>query len=313
MAFAEYWSGTRARLDAEFALALPRFFDRQPAAHLAAIREVLAGGKRLRGCLVCLLNGALGGNAAAALPRALAVECVQAASLIHDDLVDGDVLRRDAPATWTVRGPRRAVLLGDLIFATALQRMAELGQADALALGEAIATMAAGAFQEPMEPADLLQHVAVDRAGLYPKLIYLKTGVLFGTAARLGAIAAGASAPQAALAFDYGARTGEAYQIADDLQDLVPLDPETPPAPQQLALLAPALWHFCSGMDVSARDAAAQAAGLRAPLRKGMVVAIESRLAQAVAAADALPSGPWRSLLRSAPREIVRAMGAGAP
>lgn len=315
--FGDYWKATRERLDAEFECGLPRFFDRLPAAHLAAVREVLAGGKRLRACLVCLLNEALGGSPAAALPRALAVECVQAASLIHDDLIDGDTLRRNRAATWTLQGPRRAVLLGDLIFATALQRMAELGRDDAMALGEAIATMASGAYQEPLAPTDLEQEPAVDPASLYPQLIFLKTGILFGTAARLGALAAGVSGPLAALAFAYGARIGEAYQLADDLQDLVELAAEGSPTAAQLPLLAPALWHFCAEEDLPAQPAlltAEHAARLRPQLRDGMRAAIEARLQQAMAAADQLPSGgPYRGLLQTAPREIVRTMWAGVP
>lgn len=272
--FDDYWKATRERLDADFECWIPRFFDRQPVAHVAAIREALAGGKRLRGCLVCLVNEAFGGTPAAALPRAIAVECVQAASLIHDDLVDGDTVRRNRAATWTIKGPRRAVLLGDLIFATALQRMAELGRDDALALGDAIATMATGAYQESLALTDLDQEMAVDSAGFYPQLIYRKTGVLFGTAARLGALAAGISAPFAALAFEYGARTGEAYQIADDLRDLVELPPQR---------------------------------------RNAMLAAIEARFQQAIGAADQLPSSACHMLLRTAPRDIVRTMLVGAP
>jgi len=315
LTFGDYWKATRKHLDADFECRVPRFFDRQPAPLVATIREVLAGGKRLRGCLVCLLSEALGGTLAAAIPRAMAVECVQAASLIHDDLIDGDTLRRNRAATWTIEGPRRAVLLGDLIFATALQRMAEVGQDDALALGEAIATMATGAYQEPLVPTDLEQTPAVDAAGLYPQLIYLKSGVLFGTAARMGALAAGSSAPLAALAFEYGARTGEAYQIADDLQDLVELAADGPPMLSQLPQLAPALWHFCPDVDVAGQAAvltAENAASLRRRLRTCMLSAVETRLQQALAAADQLPSGPYRVLLQTAPREIVRAMLVGA-
>lgn len=313
--FTHYWKATRERLDAEFECSVPHFFDQQPAPLIAAVREVLAGGKRLRGCLVCLLSEALGGTLAAAIPRAMAVECVQAASLIHDDLIDGDTLRRNRAATWTIEGPRRAVLLGDLIFATALQRMAELGRDDALALGEAIATMATGAYREPLVPTDLEQDLAVDPAGFYPQLVYLKTGVLFGTAARLGALAAGSSAPLAALAFEYGARTGEAYQIADDLQDLVELAADGPPTAAQLPLLAPALWHFCAEMGLPSQAAmltAENAARLRGQLRNGMLAAIEARLEQAMAAADQLAIGHYRLLLRTAPHEIVRAMLVGA-
>lgn len=313
--FGDYWEATRARLDAEFDCRLPRFFDRQPAAVVAAVREVLAGGKRLRACLVCLLSEALGGTPAAAIPRALAVECVQAASLIHDDLIDGDTLRRNRAATWTIKGPRRAVLLGDLIFATALQRMAELGRDDALALGEAIGTMATGAYQEPLVPPDPEQDAIVDTAGFYPQLIYLKSGVLFGTAARLGALAANASAPLAALAFEYGARTGEAYQIADDLQDLVGLATDGPTAAAQLPLIAPALRHFCAEVDLPRQAVLTPeiATRLRPRLRDRMLAAIESRLQQAMAAADQLPGGRYRVLLQTAPHDIMRTMLVGAP
>lgn len=313
--FGDYWKVTRERLDAEFEREIPRFFDRQPAPVVAAVHEVLAGGKRLRACLVCLLNEALRGTPAAAIPRAMAVECVQAASLIHDDLIDGDTLRRNRAATWTIEGPRRAVLLGDLIFATALQRMAELGRDDALALGEAVATMATGAYREPLVPTDLEQHLALYPASFYPQLIYLKTGVLFGTAARMGALAAGSSAPLAALAFEYGARIGEAYQMADDLQDLVELPPDEALTLAQLPLLAPALWHFCAEADSPGQATALtaeNAARLRPQLRDGMLAAIEARLQQARAAADQLPSGRYRVLLQSAPHDIVRTTLVGA-
>lgn len=303
-------------LDREFQRALPSFFGRLPASHVAAVRDALAGGKRLRGCLVCLVNDALGGTRAAAIPRALAVECVHAASLIHDDLVDGDTSRRDRPATWTTEGPRRAVLLGDVMFATALQRMAALGRDDGLALAEAIAAMATGAYQETLVQADVARASNIDRTRLYPKLISCKTGLLFGTAARLGALSAGMAAPLAALAFEYGARIGEAYQIADDLQDLVDRPAEEPLMPAQWALLAPLLWHFCPECRLlgDARSLTPEdAARLRPQLRSGMLAEIEARLLQATAAADRLPTGPQTVLLRSAPRAIVGIMQVGAP
>ncbi|WBY02995.1 polyprenyl synthetase family protein [Ramlibacter tataouinensis] len=312
-AFEAYWQATRERLEEGFERALPHFFDRLPAGHLSTVRTVLAGGKRLRGSLVCLLNDALGGDPAAAVPRAMAVECVHAASLIHDDLVDGDASRRNRPATWATEGPRRAVLLADLMFATALQRMVELGRDDGLALAQAIATMAAGAFQEPLEPTDTL-HSPGGEGMPYPELIYLKTGVLFGTACRMGALAAGASASVAAHAFEYGARTGEAYQMADDLQDLVGRPPGRPATAAQLALLAPAAWHFCPDLaQAPSPPGPDHAARLRLVLRSAMAAGIEARLQQARAAASQLPGGFLDGLLATAPDHIVAAMAAGAP
>lgn len=311
-AFDNHWRCVREQLDQAFDRRLPQFFEDLPATHRAAVRHVLNGGKRLRGCLVILLNEALGGAPAAAIPRAMAVECVQAASLIHDDFIDGDTLRRDRPATWTVLGPRRAVLLGDVIFATALRRMAELGREDGVVLAKAIATMAAGAYQEPLAFSDRTQDAGLDAAHLYPRLIYLKTGVLFGAAAQLGALAAGVSETLGARAFDYGVRIGEAYQIADDVHDWL----EAPPDAGQCALLAPALWHFFADAEPAGRfdlPTPEHAERLRPVLRERMMAAAEHRLQQAIAAVDFFPSGPHAGLLRAAPHAIVRAMSAGAP
>jgi geranylgeranyl pyrophosphate synthase len=311
-AFDNHWLCVREQLDEAFDRRLPQFFEDLPATHRAALRDVLNGGKRLRGCLVSLLNEALGGAPAAAIPRAMAIECVQAASLIHDDFIDGDTLRRDRPATWTVLGPRRAVLLGDVIFATALRRMAELGREDGVVLAKAIATMAAGAYQEPLTVSELTQDAGLDAARLYPRLIYLKTGVLFGAAAQLGALAAAVSAPLAARAFAYGVWIGEAFQITDDVHDWL----EAPPDAGQCPLLAPALWHFCADAEPAGRSGLPtpeHAERLRPVLRERMIAAAEHRLQQAIAAVDLFPSGKQAALLRAAPHAIVGAMRAGAP
>ena len=104
-AFDNHWRCVREQLEQAFDRWLPQFFEDVPATHRAALRDVLDGGKRLRGCLVSLVNEALGGAPAAAIPRAMAVECVQAASLIHDDFVDGDTLRRRPPCHLDGVGP----------------------------------------------------------------------------------------------------------------------------------------------------------------------------------------------------------------
>ncbi len=311
-----HWRCVREQLEQAFDRLLPEFFEDIPASHRAAVHDVLNGGKRLRGCLVSLLNEALGGAPAAAVPRALAVECVQAASLIHDDFIDGDTLRRDRAATWTMLGARRAVLLGDVMFATALRRMAELTREDGLVLAKAIATMAAGAYQEPLASSDFAQGAGRDAAQLYPRLIYLKTGALFGAAAQLGALAAGASARVAARAFDYGVWIGEAYQIADDVHDLL----DAPADAAQCPLLAPALWHFFPESEPEPEPAGRftcptpeHAERMRPVLRARMLAAAEHRLQQAIAAVQSFPSGPHAGLMRAAPHSIVHAMSAGAP
>jgi len=190
--------------------------------------------------------------------------------------------------------------------------MAELGREDGVVLAKAIATMAAGAYQEPLALPDLAPDAGLHAARLYPQLVYLKTGVLFGAAAQLGALAAAVSAPMAARAFEYGVWNGEAYQIADDVQDWL----EAPPGAAQCPLLAPALWHFCADAEPAGRfgvPTPEHAERLRPVLRERMMAAAEHRLQQAIAAVDFFPSGPHAGLLRAAPHAIVRAISAGAP
>lgn len=208
MGLNDYRASVKQRLDAELEACLEEWFAEMPHAQLTSLRGIVAEGKRLRACLTCLVAEALGAPLKRALPAALAIEIVQAASLVHDDLVDGDVQRRGRAAAWTWLTPRHAVLLADVMFATSLERMAALGAREAATLARAIAAMARGAFLESLaEPTP------------YRSIIRWKTGSLFAAAARLGALAAAAAPPLLHAAYDYGMHAGEVYQIADDLAD----------------------------------------------------------------------------------------------
>lgn len=315
--FLDYWRHTRARLDVELVDAIPRFFDTLPAPHVATIAQVLADGKRLRGCLTCLMTEALGGQFEDALPRALAIECIHAASLIHDDVVDGDLLRRERDATWVGVGQRRAVLLGDVIFATALHRMMALSQADGLVAAENISAMASGAYQEPLASSGPEWAAFARVPELYPRLIHLKTGVLFGAAMRLGSLAADATPAVATQAFEFGASIGEAYQIADDLRDLFEVDLATPAAvAAQLTLLAPLLAHFCADavpdlaglLGGGTADLCGELAAMRSLLRSRMRTDLEGRLRHAEALARGFADNNHAALLQAAPAQITHLM-----
>jgi geranylgeranyl pyrophosphate synthase len=208
-----YRAAAKARIDAELKVRVGQWFPTLPPPHQEALHVILAEGKRLRGSLTCLVAEALGGTFEQALPAALAVELIQAASLVHDDFVDGDTLRRGRPATWTLLSARRAVLLADLLFATAIEKMAQAGARQGETLAHAIAAMAQGAFDESVG----IGKVSDSQA--YHSIIHLKTGSLFAAAARLGALAAGAQERMVEAATQFGALTGEVYQIADDLAD----------------------------------------------------------------------------------------------
>jgi hypothetical protein len=206
----------------------------------------LQAGKKIRGVLACMICQSLGGTLESAIPRATAVELIHAATLIHDDFVDQDRTRRNLPAVWTIEGARRAVLIGDVIFATAIETMSLIGRDDGLVVAKAIAEISKGALHEPLDHRVLAQEIESGRAigEKYEDIIRLKTGILFGAACRLGAIAAHTDSVMQEACYQYGLRIGEAYQIADDLQDVKKYLAGDSIRPEQMAMLTPALMYF---------------------------------------------------------------------
>ena len=101
--------------------------------------------------------------------------------------------------------------------------MGSEGHTQAISINsQAIAEISTGAFHEPLDPLPLAGALESHKlnGALYEKIIRLKTGILFGAACQMGAIAAGAKEARAESAFRYGVRIGEAYQIADDLKEV---------------------------------------------------------------------------------------------
>lgn len=241
--FQDYAERLKPKLDAAFASELGRLLGGMGTRGETAL---LTGGKKIRGALLCLVSATLGGTLADALPRAVAVELIQTATLIHDDYVDQHRERRNSAAIWTLEGARRAVLLGDVLFASAIRMMSELGRDDCQIVSRSIAEIARGAWHEPLNPAALLAEIDAGRVdgALYEKIIYLKTAVLFGAACQLGAVAAGADGERQQQWRRYGVNIGEAYQIADDLQEVERHLVTRSITADEMTSLAPALLFF---------------------------------------------------------------------
>jgi geranylgeranyl pyrophosphate synthase len=194
------------------------------AAHANAM--VIAGGKRLRPLLVLLAAesaGGLGGSsntpdAEEHLVRAaVAVELVHSATLVHDDLIDGALLRRGHPTVAAVAGRQMAIATGDLLFSRAFAELARNGErAQLQALSQASSALAEGELlqREDAYPA----HVPVER---YLRRCELKTAALFDAACRLGALtAAGGSSALADSLGAFARRIGLAFQMLDDVLDV---------------------------------------------------------------------------------------------
>ncbi len=195
----------------------------------AAMRHsLLGGGKRLRPAIVIGAATACGVEDPAGLIRpACALELLHTYSLIHDDLpcMDDADLRRGRPACHRVFGEALAVLAGDalqaLAFATLAAPVSGVSPSRQLAAVMDLATAAGAAGMCGGQALDLAaETVTPDDAGFW-RLQALKTGALIRAAARIGGHLAGAADGAQAMLDLYGTRLGRAFQIADDVLDVV--------------------------------------------------------------------------------------------
>ncbi len=188
-------------------------FIAQAAGHLFA-----AGGKRFRPMLTVLSarvaapDGPVDDRVVAA---AAAVELTHLASLYHDDVMDGADLRRGVPSVNAQYDNTTAILVGDLLFGTASSVVADLGAHAVKIQAETFVRLCAGQIRDARP-----QPAGADPVDYYLQVLADKTGVLIATAARYGAMFAGADEETVEILRAYGERLGVAFQLADDLLDI---------------------------------------------------------------------------------------------
>lgn len=221
----QYWQETKIDIDLAIKreVSHPHFTKDIPRRYLPAIEQSIEGGKRLRGMMVCLVCDALGGNRNKAILRAVAIECIHAATLVHDDIIDNDATRRGGPAIWTLEGVGRegAILIGDLLWAYGMKMICAFGSREAEAASYAMVKVTCGVLQEMSLACSVMKGNKVSMKFFpqhYCNLNALKTGELFGLSARLGALAI-QEGYFGDVAYRYGRLCGEAFQIADDIVD----------------------------------------------------------------------------------------------
>lgn len=174
------------------------------------------GGKGIRAALPILSAEATWADAEVGAAGGVAVELVHNFSLIHDDLMDGDLERRHRPTVWALWGPAVALIAGDALSTLATEVLLgcgnQAGPAAARALGEATAEMIAG---QAMDLAfEKRQSVSVEEC---MAMSTAKTGALLGCAASIGAVLAGAPPTTVHALRDFGRHLGVAFQAVDDL------------------------------------------------------------------------------------------------
>ena len=198
-----------------------------PAGLGVAMRyAVLDGGKRLRPLLVLAASEAVGGDAAAAMRAACAVELIHAYSLVHDDMpcMDNDVLRRGKPTVHVRFGEAQALLAGDALQALAFELLvpgdASIAPALSASLCRQLALAAGATGMAGGQAVDLASvGLALDRPAL-ESMHRLKTGALLQASVMMGV---GTGHPDPGVHHEmsaYGACLGLAFQVVDDILDV---------------------------------------------------------------------------------------------
>ena len=192
-----------------------RAFD--PAVEGYVAYAVESSGKRLRPALAVLSGGATGNISNSHIDLAVVVELIHAATLVHDDILDGADKRRGQPTANAKWGNAISVLLGDCLFAHALKLSTTFANSEvARQLANSASDVCSGEIIQTQRRFDLKLSVPD-----YYKIIEMKTAALFASATELGAFLNDA-APEVISAMKvYGMRLGSAYQIYDDCMDLV--------------------------------------------------------------------------------------------
>jgi len=184
----------------------------------------LPAGKRVRPIILLLACEAQGGNWRQALPAAAAIELLHNFTLIHDDIEDGDRLRRGRSTLWSIWGVPQAINAGDAMFTISYRGLlrlpdhgvsAECTVAAAQCYAEAVLRITEGQCRDIGFETDKQISEAQ-----YLAMINGKTAALTGLAAEVGAVIAGAVDEHRAALRDFGESLGRAFQMYDDLLGL---------------------------------------------------------------------------------------------
>ena len=172
------------------------------------------GGKRLRPTMVLLSAEAVGGQQRPAVNAAVAVEFVHAASLIFDDLIDKDRVRRSVPTLNVAFNNDRAISAGLFLASKGIQVLSDYKDPKVMKMiGWALVDLSQG------EIMDVISEIAID-VKHYLNIADLKTGALFGASAGIGGLIGGGSPEEVSALYNYGRAVGVAFQIRDDIMDL---------------------------------------------------------------------------------------------
>jgi octaprenyl-diphosphate synthase len=176
---------------------------------------MFSGGKRIRPVLMILSARLCGYQGNYDKTLCVVFEYLHAATLLHDDLVDGAEVRRGNPVAHSIWGNPATVLVGDFLLARSISIATKTGKIPIVeAISDTTAQMSEGEIHQLLHKRDLAMEEEQ-----YMEVIRRKTATLIQTACRVGALLAGAPEAQVRALAQYGHNLGCAFQLVDDLLD----------------------------------------------------------------------------------------------
>jgi geranylgeranyl diphosphate synthase type I len=181
-----------------------------------------AGGKRLRPAVLILAAEAVGSDLKTVLPAAVAVELVHNFTLIHDDIMDKDDVRRGMPAVHIKWGEAGAILAGDTLYSKAFEILSKVENEPSRILKcmDVLSKTCTEICEGQWLDMDFEKREKVTESE-YLEMVEKKTSVLYAAAAKIGALLGGASDETANALFEYGRLIGIGFQMYDDVLDMI--------------------------------------------------------------------------------------------
>lgn len=205
----DYLSGTRREVD-EALKELVSGLDGSEI--LPYVRyPLMSRGKRLRPIIV-ILSGSCFDRGRDLMDLAISFELLHTATLVHDDIIDGDEVRRNRPAAHVRWSVDSAILVGDALIALSVGLASGFGSEIIELVSQAAYELCEGEYMD-------MNGRVHESEDSYIETISRKSGALFRAAARCGALAGGANPQEAGVLACFGQKFGIAYQLSDDLRD----------------------------------------------------------------------------------------------
>ena len=210
--FKSYAQRTKAQIESELAKLVSHFSELNIYPQIRY--SVLSEGKRLRPMLTIVSAESVGGKRDKVMPLALAFELMHTATLVHDDVIDRDEVRRGRPSVHKKWSVNDAILTGDALIALSVELASSYGERILKTVARSALELCDG------EHMDITFSLKTATEQSYFKRIKEKSASLFRAAAYGGALAGGGTASEARSLSTFGENFGIAYQLRDDLLDL---------------------------------------------------------------------------------------------